>query len=398
MTVNVANTACRTNRGIVIRVSLRGSGASLPIIAPVNAPLIAAVSDTRHAETLAACCGGSVLVDEFGPQIQLTVPSAEGESVVKGWVAPIADLAVLSVEGDDAVRFLHSQLTNDIEALNEKRWVLAGYCSAKGRLLTSLMCWRTEVGVRLIVPQPFVPGLKKRLAMFVLRAKVRIVDETDRWCLFGLGGTGAADAMKALGSHWPAPNAIDQSGSMVALGCTPIPAAGLTPSDSAASVARALLVVPSPDSGTVWSTLTAQLTAWSSTLWRWADTRAGQPRLAAAGLERFVPQMVNLDLVDGVSFKKGCYPGQEIVARSHYLGKLKRRMFLAHTDGPAPAPGSDVLAPSATEPCGEVVTSAPSPQGGSHLLFESQIALAPQACLADGRLLTLLDLPYPVER
>jgi len=215
---------------------------------------------------------------------------------------------------------------------------------------------------------------------------------------FGVGGSEAPQAINGLGANWPAPKAIDRSASLITLGCMPVPAAELTPDDSTAVVARALLIVPTPDSTTVWSTLTAQLTAWSSTLWRWADTRAGQPRLAAAGLERFVPQMVNLDLVDGVSFKKGCYPGQEIVARSHYLGKLKRRMFLAHTDGPAPAPGSDVLAPSATEPCGEVVTSAPSPQGGSHLLFESQIALAPQACLADGRSLTLLDLPYPVER
>jgi len=364
----------------------------------VNTPLISAVSDTRHAEALAVTCGGSVLVDEFGPQIHITSAGADVQSVLNGWVAPVADLAVLSVEGDDAVRFLHSQLTNDIETLNEERWVLAGYCSAKGRLLTSLMCWRTQAGVRLIIPQPFVPGLKKRLSMFVLRAKVRIIDETEHWCLFGLGGRGAADMVKALGGHWPAPKAVDQSGPLVLLGCVPIPAADLSSSEDAASVARALLLVPTPDGATVWSTLTSGLTGWSSTLWRWADTRAGQPRLAAAGLERFVPQMVNLDLVDGVSFKKGCYPGQEVVARSHYLGKLKRRMFLAHVAGPAPAAGSDVLAPSATEPCGEVVMSAPSPQGGSHLLFESQITLAPQACLADGRSLTLLGLPYPVER
>ena len=394
----MVSTAYRTNRGIGIRVSLHDEEASLPIILPVNAPLISAVSDTRHAEALAAGCGGSVLVDEFGPQIQITRPGTDAESVVRGWIAPIADLAVLSVEGDDAVRFLHSQLTNDIEALNNERWVLAGYCSAKGRLLTNLMCWRTEAGVRLVIPQPLVAGLKKRLSMFVLRAKVRIIDETERWCLFGVGGTEAAQAINGLGANWPAPKAIDRSASLITLGCMPVPAAELTPDDSTAVVERALLIVPTPDSATVWLTLTARLTPWSSTLWRWADTRAGQPRLAAAGLERFVPQMVNLDLVDGVSFKKGCYPGQEVVARSHYLGKLKRRMFLAYVDGPAPEAGSDVLAPSATEPCGEVVMSAPSPQGGSHLLFEAQIALAPQARLADGRPLTLLDLPYPVER
>jgi len=266
MTVSAASTARRINRGIVIRVSLRYGGASLPIILPVNTPLISAVSDTRHAEALAVTCGGSVLVDEFGPQIHITSAGADVQSVLNGWVAPVADLAVLSVEGDDAVRFLHSQLTNDIETLNEERWVLAGYCSAKGRLLTSLMCWRTQAGVRLIIPQPFVPGLKKRLSMFVLRAKVRIIDETEHWCLFGLGGRGAADMVKALGGHWPAPKAVDQSGPLVLLGCVPIPAADLSSSEDAASVARALLLVPTPDGATVWSTLTSGLTGWSSTL------------------------------------------------------------------------------------------------------------------------------------
>ena len=122
---------------------------------------------------------------------------------------------------------------------------------------------------------------------------------------------------------------------------------------------------------------------------------SGVPRVLPATWEAFVPQMVNLEVVGGVSFRKGCYPGQEVVARSQYLGKLKRRMALGYVDGPAPPPGADVLASDRVEPCGQVVLAAPAPSGGAHLLFECQTAAVEAGGLAVGGVpIAVGPLPY----
>jgi folate-binding protein YgfZ len=315
-------------------------------------------------------------------------------SIERGWVSPIADLGVLHVDGDDALRFLQSQLTNDLEGLTENAWQLSGYCSAKGRLLASMMIWRGSDGIRMVASQPLLLGLRKRLSMFVLRAKVRISDESDRWFLFGIGGERAGETLRRLGAPWPGPHAVTSLGDGYALGCAPVAPQTLANATVPSSASRALLVIPVDDTAHAWSVLGAGLTPTPSTVWRWTEIQSGLPHIVAAGVERFVPQMVNLDLVNGVSFRKGCYPGQEVVARSHYLGKLKRRMFLAHVEGNAPEAGTDVLGPEGAEPCGEVVLAAPSPAGGTSVLFESQIAAADSARLADGRALRRLDLPY----
>lgn len=368
---------------------------ALPIIRTVNASLIPPTADTGHAQALATLCGGALASDSSGPQVLYPDRPVDPLSTARGWVSPIADLGVLHIEGDDALRFLQSQLTNDLEGLAENTWQLSGYCSAKGRLLASVMIWRASDGIRMVASQPLLVGLRKRLSMFVLRAKVRISDESDRWFLFGIGGERAAETLRQLGApSWPGPKDVISFGDGYVLGCAPCRAPATANAAALAPIARGLLLVRVNDAAHPWGVLSAGLTPVSSTVWRWTEILSGLPRIVAAGVERFVPQMVNLDLVDGVSFRKGCYPGQEVVARSHYLGKLKRRMFLAQVEGSAPEAGTDVLGPEGTEPCGEVVLSAPSPSGGASVLFESQIAAADAARLADGRALRRLDLPY----
>lgn len=362
----------------------------------MTAPLIAPVSDTRLAEETATHCGGSVFNDDFGPQCTPHAAVSSPQRFREGWVVPVTDLGLIRAEGADATRFLHSQFTNDLENLAPATWHLTGYCSAKGRLLSTLIGWREADAVMLLAPQPLIAGLKRRLSMFVLRAKVRITDDSENWALFGIGGAHAAQALSAMGLGWPSAGSIAQSEACRALGFSTIPAADLDGATGPAAVDRALIALPRSQSGQAWLTLSGHLAPMSSTIWRWADVRTGMPRIAAAGIEHFVPQMVNLDLINGVSFRKGCYPGQEVVARSHYLGKLKRRMFLAHVEGNAPEAGSDVLSIGSAEACGEVVASAPSPGGGAHVLFESQIAAADRASLPDGRALALVELPYPL--
>ena len=373
---------------------MSGEVKALPIILTVNASLIPPTADTGHAQALAARCSGALASDSSGPQVLYPGRPIDPLSIERGWVSPIADLGVLHVDGDDALRFLQSQLTNDLEGLPENAWQLSGYCSAKGRLLASMMIWRGSDGIRMVASQPLLLGLRKRLSMFVLRAKVRISDESDRWFLFGIGGERAGETLRRLGAPWPGPHAVTSLGDGYALGCAPVAPQTLANATVPSSASRALLVIPVDDTAHAWSVLGAGLTPTPSTVWRWTEIQSGLPRIVAAGVERFVPQMVNLDLVNGVSFRKGCYPGQEVVARSHYLGKLKRRMFLAHVEGNAPEAGTDVLGPEGAEPCGEVVLAAPSPAGGTSVLFESQIAAADSARLADGRALRRLDLPY----
>ncbi len=144
---------------------------------------------------------------------------------------------------------------------------------------------------------------------------------------------------------------------------------------SSAPTPRWLLVVPAERAQAAWQAVTAVAEPIGTADWRRTEVLAGVPRIVPGTYEQFVPQMLNFESVDGVSFRKGCYPGQEIVARSQYLGKLKRRMFVGHGEGPEPAPGSDVTPADGGEPCGQVVIAAPDPAGGFDLLFECPVCI-----------------------
>lgn len=354
----------------------------------MNAPLLQPVFDESVGLPLAQACDADLFSDEAGPQLSpRRALAASASMLVQGAIAPIADLGLLRVHGVDAVAFLQGQLTNDVAGLATGRSMLAGYCSAKGRMLASMRVWRHEDSVWLMPTRVLAPGLLKRLSLFVLRSKVRIEDVSATSACFGLCGDAAVAAVHSLGVEWPAPGELRTVLGKIVLGIESARIADQT-------VRRAILIAPLTDAQAIWTALSSPLAPISSTTWRWTDVMSGVGRVLAPGVERFVPQMINFDLVDGVSFRKGCYPGQEVVARSHYLGKLKRRLFLASVTGEPPVAGLDVFEAGASEPCGQVVLSAPAPGGGAALLFESQIGSAPEARLADGRALQLLALPY----
>ena len=307
-----------------------------------------------------------------------------------GFVCALTDLGLLRVTGAEAVKFLHAQLTNDLEQLAPDAAQWTGYCTAKGRLLATALAWRRSAGdgtpvVFLLVPRPQAEALRKRLAMFVLRARARVEDLSDALALIGVGGAGALPG-------GPAAMTVADLAHATAIG---LPAVGET------GLARWLLVVPVAQAPATWQALRAGLPAAATAHWRWTEVLSGVPRIVAGAVEQFVPQMVNLDAAGGVSFRKGCYPGQEVVARSHYLGKLKRRMFAgALPAGSAvPLPGSDVhaIGGEAREPCGQVVLAAPAPEGGVAVLFESQIAAVEAAGVTIGGVpVAPAALPYAV--
>ncbi len=289
------------------------------------------------------------------------------------------DWGLIRVQGPDAATFLHSQLTQDIQGLGAGQARLAGYCSAKGRLLASFIAWRPEPEtVFLACSADLLPQTLKRLSMFVLRAKAKLSDATAELPVHGLAG---AAALSALGAGAPAaPWQVATAGAAQVLR---LPDVDGTP--------RLLWCGPTGDA--------PALPTLDAGAWALLDVLSGVPRITAATVEQFVPQMVNLEALDGVNFRKGCYPGQEVVARSQYRGTLKRRTFLFDSDAPA-RPGQEVFhSEDPSQPAGMVVNAASS--GGRHvLLAEVKLGALDDGSLrlgaADGASLRRQPLPYPL--
>jgi folate-binding protein YgfZ len=240
--------------------------------------------------------------------------------------ARLSRYGLLSVTGSDARAFLHAQLTNDIEHLTPERWALAGWCSAKGRLLASFLVIPSPQGFLLQLARDLAAPVAKRLGMFVLRSKVKVADESDAWAQFGVWD---AD-YEPRDVVWRGNIATVRVGERRFLELGPI------------------------------TELTEPANA-DEVQWTLQEIRAGRPLITSATQDQFVPQMVNFETLGGVDFHKGCYPGQEIVARAQYRGQVKRRMVHAR------APAGVTLQPGADFNGGTVVDVAPS-EGGAELL------------------------------
>lgn len=299
-------------------------------------------------------------------------------------LVPLPELGVISVSGADAITFLQTQLTNDVAGLTPDQMQLSGYCTPKGRLLATFHQWRTDDAVFLRMPREVIASIVKRLSMFVLRAKARVADVSDAWAAYALLGNGA----RVLGqAKLPVPESPWTS---LSTGHIRVDRVLSTPDGSE----RFLLTLPSESQ----SSLPGNVARAASNLWWLSEIDAGVPTVFAATQEKFVPQMINFEVLGGVDFKKGCYPGQEIVARSQYLGKLKRRMNIAHVDAVDVHAAADIFHSGSAQPVGTVVMAAESLGGGSDLLFEAPVDRVESGSLhlqgVDGPRLTLRPLPY----
>ncbi len=285
--------------------------------------------------------------------------------------ARLTDWGVIRAHGADAATFLHSQLTQDIEGLGPDEARLAGYCSPKGRLLASFVVWRPAPDeVLLACSADLLPPTLKRLSMFVLRAKCKLSDASAELALYGVVG----DAVPA------AVGAVQREGDRT-----------LVRLADAEGQPRALLAQPA-------GAAAPGLPALELATWNWLEVRSGVARIVAPTVEHFVPQMVNLEVVGGVNFKKGCYPGQEIVARSQYRGTVKRRAMLFDSDAEL-QPGQEVFhSDDPGQPAGLVANAARGPGGSSSALVEVKLAALAggswHAGSADGPLLQQRALPY----
>jgi hypothetical protein len=289
-------------------------------------------------------------------------------------VAALAHLGVIAVEGEDAASFLQGQLTQDFALLGQDEARLAAYCTAKGRMLASFVGFRpAPTRIVLVTSRDVLAPALKRLSMFVLRAKAKLRDASAEFDLWGLAG----EAARGAGEPWKLARQGD------AARITLYPADG---------VPRALCVMPSGDARPEGTDL-------DPSLWAWGEVRSGIAAITAPIVEAFVPQMLNYESVGGVNFKKGCYPGQEVVARSQFRGTLKRRAYLAHCSEPLGA-GQELFHESdAEQPCGVVAEAAAAPGGGWDAIVSIQIAAAQgrmTAGSAQGAPVQVSPAPYPL--
>lgn len=325
------------------------------------------------------------------------LPNSHSSYKLPSGVAKLEHLGIIRVTGADAASFLQGQLTSDVALLGMNESRLAAFCSAKGRMQASFIIYKrpavdpaqTTPDIYMICSHDILAPTLKRLSMFVMRAKAKLTDVTDEFNIFGLTGNAITSiASQAINT---ATTTIFNTSTVIALH----PALGQS---------RAWCIIPVGDAAPVGDALSAEL-------WHWGEVHAGVATISAPVVEAFVPQMLNYESVGGVNFKKGCYPGQEVVARSQFRGTLKRRAFVVNitNENSQPFVSQELFHESdAEQPCGMVVQVAKNPpnsventvQTGFSAIVSMQVSAADGGKLslgsATGANITLLPLPYPL--
>jgi folate-binding protein YgfZ len=304
-------------------------------------------------------------------------------------LVPLTHLGLIQALGEEAAGFLHNLGSNDAKKLALDRAQHNSLNSPKGRMLASFVVWRSEAAYFLALSADLHAAIMKKLSMYVLRAKVKLSDAGIDRVLLGLAGPQATAALSAAGLQTPSETLSVSQGEVRIIHL---------------DGARYLLDCPASQAEALWLKLAgAGAQAAGSAAWRWLDIQAGLPVITAQTQDEFVAQMLNFELLGGVNFQKGCYPGQEIVARTQYLGKLKKRMFRTQVaDTPAAVVGADLYAAEfGAQSCGKLVSVVEAPEGGFDLLAVMQISAfeAGEVHLGavDGPQLSLATLPYAID-
>jgi len=311
-------------------------------------------------------------------------PGASVTGLPAHFVIPCTEEVVLSCKGKDTVEFLQSQLTCDLRNLAENQFLLGAYCNPKGRVLASLRLCRTPEAIQLITHHSVANALLSRLRMYVLRADVMITlsEETAIMCAGGFDIQDIpASASDVLACSAFGPDIVQGSES------SPYPCT--------------LVIGRSDDLATCWSSLPTAPVPLGSDYWSLLQIRNGIPSVTDSTSGLFTPQNINLDLINAVSFKKGCYPGQEIVARMRYLGKVKQRMVRGWSSQPSAfLPGETIYAGGSGAKSGTVVSSAILEDRPSELLMSvsdfMETGSPYHATEPGGPEIRMLDLPYSI--
>jgi folate-binding protein YgfZ len=310
-------------------------------------------------------------------------------------LADLSPWGLIRLHGEDTRDFLQGQVTNDVREVSAEHSQLSGLCSPKGRMIANFRVFERDGDLFLQLPMERLEAVVKRLGMFVLRAKVELSDASDELVRIGIAGECAPDLLPCDAPQQPGDTVQHGDLTVIALG-------GDRP--------RFEIVGDFDAIKPLWEQSASVARPADPSFWPLMEIRAGVPTVFEQTVEAFVPQMTNMQLIDGVSFTKGCYTGQEVVARMQYLGKLKRRMYRARVDSEtAPLPGDELFSSrsESAQGAGRVVDVQPSPDGGYEALVVVEIASvesdgesgSPTGVLTlgadNGPVLDLLDLPYP---
>lgn len=307
-------------------------------------------------------------------------------------ICDMTNMGLISVQGEEATDFLQNQLSNDVKQVSDQQSQLNAYCTPKGRVLSMFLLLKHGDRYILHLPVERVEATLKRLQMFLLRTNATLSDVSDELVAMGVAGNTIGDKLQNITTQLPGSDYQSVQTDNITL----IKIPGIVP--------RYMIVAPVEKAQNLWRDLAASAKPCANTVWSWLDIRAGIPQVYEANVEAFVPQMMNLHSINGISFQKGCYPGQEVVARMHFLGKLKRRMYLANISSETkPARGDLLFTENDTseQGVGRIVDAQTSPDGGFDALAVLQIASVDGSGIhlgkPDGPQLHLKELPYSVE-
>jgi hypothetical protein len=323
---------------------------------------------------------------EAGKLVSFGNPEHERSMSSQG--AILCDLShqgLIAAHGKDARSFLQGQLSADINSVTPTHSVPAAYCTPKGRALATFYVFEYQSTLYLAVSADLVEPMLKRLRMFVMRSAVTLTDAHESWIHFGYADPQGESRLAAIVGQ--APTEIDQVLSINQFIII----------RRRAEVPRFEIYAPLETARQLWEALSTNATAVNSGVWDYFDIASGTPRVTLASSDAWVPQMLNLHLLNGISFTKGCYPGQEIVARLKYLGKSKRQLYRLSVDSAhLPAVGAVISSPTEAE-AGQVLNAALNPDGKVEVLAVMKIAQINEPLSLDGKAVQVLPLPYEFE-
>jgi hypothetical protein len=305
--------------------------------------------------------------------------------VKRDCVADLSHLALIRVNGADAAEYLNGQFTTDVRRLQPHSSQLSAYCEPQGRTLAVFRAMRRHDEFWLCLPENLRDVMINRLRKFVLRARAT-VNAADDLILIGLAGSGAEQILARVDLVAPQDVASSRDGMTI------LRAPGQWP--------RYEIIASVEQAKTLWQELSRRCVPTGSSVWRWHDIQAGIPSVFSQTAEHFVPQSLNLDLLGGIDFAKGCYPGQEIIARVRFRGRIKQRTYRAWVDlENEPRPGDSLYSPDypSGQAAGTVLDAQAAPEGGCDLLAVIAISVAGGELhigQIDGPTLESRPLPY----
>ena len=297
-------------------------------------------------------------------------------------------LGLLEISGADAVTFLQGQVTNDVKLLTGTNAHYTAYCNPKGRMLALFLAFAHNDHLHLQLNRELLAPIIKRLKMYVMRSLVEIKDVSDSIIKFGLNGPQAASMLALVFSKVPTADyelvTLD-NGAILKL-----PSANDSP--------RFEIFSDAANAPLIWQALKDKCQLVEKPYWELLEIQAGIPDISLTTQEQFVPQMLNLDILNAINFKKGCYTGQEIVARTHYLGSVKRRTYLAEIVSETAPQAGEKIVEAAQNEIGQIVRVAPNLTGNFDVLAELRIdAAAAGEVNYNGATLKIKKLPYSLE-